>query len=294
MVRNRILVTSESTNSAYNLVKDIFSHSPALSFPTKEVNDRLKETGGAVTGVCIPYPIDTKYYSADVEYWIDEIAPKDQEEVVREYYENRSTLSEAVDAFIFVFEKTKPESFDTLKKWVPFLDAVDPNIRMCVVASSKTPLTDDKDGEIDDWCIAHNFDLVDMDETTDRVMDKVGIDLVVDILQTNLWDGMVKKNGGGPVTDDDLVRVYATIELQELTVNASVPFKEGDTLELPSRDEIETMHSQLFGSIEEEDGLDRAFEAIQSMREHAKTLPDDERRKIAAQVALSFAAQLGL
>lgn len=83
---------------------------------------------------------------------------------------------------------------------------------------------------------------------------------------------------------------------------------------MPSESEINKMRDQLFGGIDEDDGLDKAFEAIQSMRgecalaylfvvlvfltiyylEHGKNMSDEERRKMAAQVALSFAAQLGL
>lgn len=66
------------------------------------------------------------------------------------------------------------------------------------------------------------------------------------------------------------------------------------TIDLPSQSEIMEMQSKLFGSIDEEDGLDKTFQMLQSMREHGKTLSDQERRKMAAQVALSFAAQLGL
>lgn len=65
-------------------------------------------------------------------------------------------------------------------------------------------------------------------------------------------------------------------------------------IDLPSQSEINEMQSKLFGSIDEEDGLDKTFQMLQSMREHGKTLSDQERRKMAAQVALSFAAQLGL
>lgn len=35
---------------------------------------------------------------------------------------------------------------------------------------------------------------------------------------------------------------------------------------MPSESEINKMRDQLFGGIDEEDGLDKAFEAIQSMR----------------------------
>lgn len=37
-------------------------------------------------------------------------------------------------------------------------------------------------------------------------------------------------------------------------------------LDMPSYSEVNKMRDQLFGSIDEDDGLDKAFEAIQSMR----------------------------
>lgn len=52
------------------------------------------------------------------------------------------------------------------------------------------------------------------------------------------------------------------------------------------------MRKQLFGALDDpNDGLDQAFAQIQSLRDMGTTLPDNERRKLAAQVALSFAAQ---
>jgi hypothetical protein len=52
------------------------------------------------------------------------------------------------------------------------------------------------------------------------------------------------------------------------------------------------MRKQLFGALDDpNDGLDQAFAQIQSLKEMGATLPDNERRKLAAQVALSFAAQ---
>lgn len=84
-------------------------------------------------------------------------------------------------------------------------------------------------------------------------------------------------------------------------------------IDLPSKEDVGIMHDQLFGDIDQEDGLDKALQSLQAMRgkrrqpltrvisltdlywlERGKDLPDEERRKMAAQVALSFAAQLGL
>ena len=46
---------------------------------------------------------------------------------------------------------------------------------------------------IEDWCLDHQFEYVDLDENTVEPLDKAGWDLAVDVLQTNLWDGMSQK-----------------------------------------------------------------------------------------------------
>lgn len=81
---------------------------------------------------------------------------------------------------------------------------------------------------------------------------------------------------------------------------------------MPTESEIRRMQEHLFGDIDKEDGLDKALETMRALRgkldiklvamarltqrvtEQGKNLPDDERRKLAAKVALSFAAQLGV
>lgn len=50
---------------------------------------------------------------------------------------------------------------------------------------------------MNDWCLSNGFDYVDMNEKTETPMDKVGIALALEILQTNLWDGMIRKDKGG-------------------------------------------------------------------------------------------------
>ncbi|CAO3611152.1 unnamed protein product [Mucor hiemalis] len=153
----------------------------------------------------------------------------------------------------------------------------------------------DQDADINDWCLSNGFDYVDMDETTETPMDKVGMELALEILQTNFWDGMVKKNTSGAVEDEEILREIQELKLQQhkdiLSLDGDEEDFQGD---IPSQTDINKMRDQLFGGIDEDDGLDKAFEAIQSMREHGKNMSDEERRKMAAQVSLSFAAQLGL
>jgi hypothetical protein len=118
-----------------------------------------------------------------------------------------------VDAFVFIFDKANPTTFETVKNWIPFLEQAEPGIKLCVGKSAKEPLTMEQDANINDWCLSNGFDFVDMDETTETPMDKVGMDLALEILQTNFWDGMIKKNIGGVAEDEELLREIHELKL---------------------------------------------------------------------------------
>ncbi|KAG1180364.1 hypothetical protein G6F70_001272 [Rhizopus microsporus] len=279
-LKNKILVTSKQNGQSLQFVKDLFKESNS-PFPDSLIDKRLEETKGDITGISIPYKIDTKYYTANVTLWIDEV---DQQETAK-VYSQKEEVTKAVDCFVFVMKET--EHFESIKMWLPFLEQAEPNIRMCINYGSTK---EEEAAEMNDWCLSHAFDYVDMNEVkSDVQFDKVGIELALDIIQTNLWEGMVKKKKKKMTEQEeeqDLIR-----EIQELQLYKE---EEEEDMDLPSQSEIMEMQSKLFGSIDEEDGLDKTFQMLQSMREHGKTLSDQERRKMAAQVALSFAAQLGL
>lgn len=46
--------------------------------------------------------MDTKYYSAKVDFWLDEI--EQEQETIPKYIENKQ-VSQVIDAFVFVFDK---------------------------------------------------------------------------------------------------------------------------------------------------------------------------------------------
>ncbi|RCH92048.1 hypothetical protein CU098_010264, partial [Rhizopus stolonifer] len=248
------------------------------TFPENSIQERLKETNGDVVGVKIPYKMDTKYYSAKVDFWLDEI--EQEQETIPKYIENKQ-VSQVIDAFVFVFDKA--EHFESIKLWLPFLDKTEPNIRMCINQSHQN--TED----MNDWCLSNGFDYVDMNEKTETPMDKVGIALALEILQTNLWDGMIRKDKGGMTEREEELELIR--EIQELQLHREdKEEEEEDDIDLPSPSQVNEMRQKLFSSLEEDDDLDKTFQMI----EHGKTLSDEERRKMAAQVALSFAAQLGI
>lgn len=124
----------------------------------------------------------------------------------------------------------------------------------------------EKDAEINDWCLSNSFDYVDMDEKTDVPMDKVGIELALEIIQTNFWDGMVKKNVSGVAEDEDLLNDLRELKLAHDRDILKLGDEDEGEENMPTQHEIDKMRDELFGDIDGEDGLDKAFEAIQAMR----------------------------
>ncbi|KAL9544320.1 hypothetical protein MBANPS3_007696 [Mucor bainieri] len=274
MLKNKIFVTSQPNASTLQFVKDIFAASNNKAFPQKLVDTRLKDTNGDLVGVCIPYEIDTKYYTAKVDFWLDEIDKATEKETIKAYCEKDTEISKVIDAFVFIFDKKEyqPSSFNTVKEWLPFLDQAEPGIRLCIGTSSNQPLDMEVDAEINDWCLSNSFDYVDMDEKTDIPMDKVGIELALEIIQTNFWDGMVKKNVSGIAEDEDLLNDLRELKLAQdrdilkLGDGDDDDDDEKEIEDMPTQHEIDKMRDELFGDIDGEDGLDKAFEAIQAMR----------------------------
>ncbi|KAI8331926.1 alpha and gamma adaptin binding protein p34-domain-containing protein [Chlamydoabsidia padenii] len=301
--RNKILVTGYPGSGTLEVVKGIFQSSKQ-TIPTL--------TNDAKDGMIIPWVIDNKYYTAAVDFWVDEPLVDNLQETIDAYGQEENKVGQVVDAFIYVFTPDQPDSFEGIKRWLGFLNTCEPAIRLCIATAQKVDTT-----SFEDWCLEHQFDFVDMakqeqDDDELTPMDKVGYDLVVDALHTNMWDGLTRKDGKSKQPDVFVATTTTTTNEQdekdlmdemddienmdddEWMKEIEKLKLEQDDLDLPSKEEVGIMYDQLFGNIDQEDGLDKALQSLQAMRERGKDLPDEERRKMAAQVALSFAAQLGL
>ncbi|KAI8388308.1 uncharacterized protein BYT42DRAFT_611369 [Radiomyces spectabilis] len=316
MLRNKILVTGHPNAGTLEFVKGILTTTQS-EFRDADVQKAIQDADNTITGISIPWTINTKYYVADVAFWLDEIPVENIKETAQAYAEESNEVARVVDAFVFVFQSSKSESFHDIRHWLPFLEACDPAIRLCIDTSSPSATPDTN---FEDWCLEHQFEYINMHDTTEIDLDKAGLDLAVDVLQTNMWDGLIRKHNEakpagpqgniGSLQDEEtieLLKELQSLKLQhekdqegnekfssELDDPAKDDIDDDDDLELPSAADIERMQQQLFGGIEEEDGLDKTFELMKAMREQSQNLPDEERRKLAAQVALSFAAQLGI
>ncbi|CAG8524103.1 10859_t:CDS:2 [Diversispora eburnea] len=189
-------------------------------------------------GSKIHWKIITKYYTANVEFWIDETVSKDQlnYEVIKEY------------------EKEENDPYEN-------------------------------------WCLENGFEYVDLDlDAKKNVIDsseRVGIDRILEALQSHMWEGMIRVSKENNNNNNNKKG-----EEEENKESNKRKEKIEPSFVMPSKQEVESMYQHIFKDFDEDDGLDKVLSRISSIRERGKSLPDEERRKLAASVAYSFSLHM--
>ncbi|KAI7869746.1 hypothetical protein BDF14DRAFT_1780414 [Spinellus fusiger] len=289
MVRNKIFIVGHDNVGKLDFVKDVFKVSE-LPFPQSLVDGQLEELEGSHAGLRIPWTIDTKYYTANVDFWIDTVIADSVEKDIQAYTNEGHGVTKAIDAFVYVFRKDKPETFQSLALWLSFLEVCEPSIRLCIGAGDTTEKEKGTASiDYEEWCLDNEFEYIDREEVTEDPLDKAGVELAVEVLKTNMWDGSTHK--------ETVLQAPQSMDhglLQELHHLSLEQEKAADDTSFPTDEEVQKMQRQLFEDFDNEDGFDTTFEAIKAMRDRGKDLPDEERRRLAASVAMSFASQMGI
>ncbi|ORX61685.1 hypothetical protein DM01DRAFT_1332275 [Hesseltinella vesiculosa] len=266
--RNVILVTGDSTQDLTHVVECL-----------KDICNKANDGSFCAKDALYNWKISNKYYTANVEFQLLEATAASRLSVIQAHRNNHS-LCNRVDAFIYVFQKEQPTSFDGLKDWLAYLNDQAPAIKLCVGLPSANQLDED----VNAWCVAQEIEYVDMDAEAEDKYDKVGHELILESLQAHMWEGIDMK-----LDLENTSRLPLDFDDAELDLD-----DQDSDLGLPDSEAVQQMQEKLFGTIDEDDGLDMALKSLERMRLQGMSLPDDERRRMAAEVALSFAAQLGL
>lgn len=182
MTKNRILVLGRANIDKANVVNRIISES------NQDIKTASKDSSNL-----IPWTIDTKYYTADVSFWLDDTVADGDKEAIAMYMNEENGIGDAVDAILFVFDKSSKDTFGDILHFLPFVEKYEPAITLAIGAGSKSNEKDTK--YFDEWCIENGFEYVDLDAVAESdqeegLEEQIGIGRVLEALQSNMWQGL--------------------------------------------------------------------------------------------------------
>jgi len=222
------------------------------------------------------FTLDTKYYTAPVEFCLT------TEQFVQS--KNDPTLAELVvppdliDGFVVFCDSQVEGSWRQVLEWTEFLQTHRPSVALCVVSSLPS-------AEQVDWCINNQVELVELVPENPVEGEKVGMFRVLEALQNNMWENAVQK----PRNSEQL-SLFAGLEISDASQRLQ---PKASTLTTPNVSRfIPTGLLENLQASHEKFDLEAAITGLKSVRETASTLPDDERRALAATIALTFAKML--
>ncbi|KAF9413237.1 hypothetical protein BGZ94_000803, partial [Podila epigama] len=161
------------------------------------------------SGITIPWKIDTKYYSVDVAFWIDETDPQGKSAMEQMVESGElDDLGSVVEAVVFCFSKNRPDTFYDVDPWVSFVERHETPITLCVNTDTSIPpeeaeqpeymAEDDVEVVEDyaDWCLLNGFEYIDLQDKPDPEypLDHVGLDRLMEALAAHIWDGLKRKS----------------------------------------------------------------------------------------------------
>ncbi|KAL1596651.1 hypothetical protein SLS60_009299 [Paraconiothyrium brasiliense] len=183
----RILAVGAPDSGVLSLIKDLTGSAPELITDT-------------TAGLSHEWNIETKYYTAKVPIWIDEI-PKVSEWRTEFTKPEAKEVVTAIGAWIYCFKKPVTiKDVDTIKDTMQTIAKVietacgysDDHVRLAVaMPQSITPYLDKSAEDWDDLCMEHGFEFVDSEaKGKNQFGEEKGIKRVEDALKAQEWEGI--------------------------------------------------------------------------------------------------------
>ncbi|KAK5576451.1 hypothetical protein RB653_007595 [Dictyostelium firmibasis] len=192
------------------------------------------------------------------------------------------------------------------------------------VNKSKNEIED----QIEEWCIEHLIEWVIFDSNSHKEYDirksdlteidekiKYGSERLIEILESNMWPKMELKNNGGSKKSEEKKEIKEDIEDEYPSIKndkflqdslkkvegffkKSAPPIQNNNIENKEKKvktnglSIEEDKDEIDDENDDSTMMENTFKELQSLREHMKNLPDEQRRDMAAKIAMMFASSL--
>ncbi|KAJ2455428.1 hypothetical protein EV183_000760 [Coemansia sp. RSA 2336] len=193
VAKNKILVLGRPEVQKTALVHSIITGTPQIS---KAKEDDVGK---------IEWQLETRYFKAQLEFWIDNTEASDtykqqmeqwlnstehtspEISLDKEMTELQEQLSDVVDAIVFVFDPARPQTFADIVPWARYARTYEPNVLLCVTMGDKAADQANAD-EWFDWCVANGWEWVDLTDTDPQT--EYTVARIREALRTNEWDSM--------------------------------------------------------------------------------------------------------
>ncbi|KAJ2008725.1 hypothetical protein H4R26_000044 [Coemansia thaxteri] len=317
--KNKILVLGRPEINKARIVDAVISQQPLLdlSSPDAKNDDEM----GAKT----PWELQTRYYQASLEFWVDstEQLPQEQAEHMQKWLANPSQhddstddipmdasmnelqahLSEVVDAIVFAFDPTNSTSFTDILPWARFSKVHEPGVLLCVAVrgagnSCCGQLAEEDKDAFFKWCVVNGWEWLDLTDTDPETEYTAG--RLREALVSNEWANMVataeekrSARSPSPIASDDGAAVAKEPQ-------CSAERSEWDGFDYIARSvdpaRIDAVHQALFGTSEGHEGdVEAVVAQIRNARNEISQMDHADqsgRRSRAAELALAVAKRL--
>ncbi|KAF9732349.1 hypothetical protein PMIN06_002099 [Paraphaeosphaeria minitans] len=258
----RILAVGAPGSGVLSLLKDLTGSAPELITDT-------------TAGLSHEWNLETKYYTAKLPIWIDEIP--DVAEWRSEFTKPEAKeVVTAIGAWIFCFKKPVTEKdVDTIKETMAAIAKVveaacgynDDHVRLAVaMPQSITPYLERSAEDWDDVCMEHGFEFVDSEaKDKNQYGEEMGVKRVEDALKAQEWDDV---GGDGDFAfDDDGFGEGLDAEEREMGMEF-----------FGLKNAVHGMDEDEEAQVEELEGLMRKMVAI---KDQSEAMSEDERKRFA-------------
>ncbi|KAJ2801530.1 hypothetical protein H4R21_002766 [Coemansia helicoidea] len=322
--KNKILVLGRAAVDKEALVGAVIAAGASAAAPGLPA-----ASSGGSSSSRVEWLIDTRYYQAPVEFWIDttEELPREQAllmerwldepgrhgdagdggpeaDIGAEMRELQAQLGEMVDAVVFVFDPLQPATFGDILPWAQFARRYRPAVLLCVARGARGCCADDalKD-RLFGWCVAAGWewvDLTDPDPESDHTVARVR-----EALTSNEWATMRAKDHAAapaPAPAPAAEAPHPSLPGPDVASAPDDPAArdEWDRFEAVAGDvdpaRISSLHHALFADADAGDGRSADVSALlgrlRGARDEIAQLDDRQARARAAELALALARRL--